>query len=360
MGDRVLNQLPVDPGTNGESARRDTSAPSKPSGQLMTMPILVLNMGGEMIYILEQRLQAQKVPSDKCKKVLNDVVCVMHDSRFVQELFRPQAMYSMQAARPIFDRLAQASIMRLNQASMDRLFDLMTMVFKYEVMACTSPTDLVDITQNHFEGFRRLAGSDPSVHLLDACAQKLEETYSKMSLADLNATRQALCCALQDRKVRTTTLLQKKMQDRDGSIVVPSVGTLPAGANKPGSVRYFTKGKEVRRDQHAVVSAENWFTGVGKSRSRLGTNMFNEKHKVPLQLFAQRDEGRLTVTCSNLAGEVLGQFTDMSPARKLSALTALIHERVPPPPVSCWQLVLPNATCPDDSQLNTTDRKSVV
>lgn len=30
-----------------------------PSGQLMTMPLLIVNMGGEMVYILEQRLQAR-------------------------------------------------------------------------------------------------------------------------------------------------------------------------------------------------------------------------------------------------------------------------------------------------------------
>ena len=32
------------------------------------MPILIINMGGEMVYILEQRLHAQSVPSDKSKR----------------------------------------------------------------------------------------------------------------------------------------------------------------------------------------------------------------------------------------------------------------------------------------------------
>jgi hypothetical protein len=35
----------------------------------LVMPIIVLNMGGEMIYILNQRLQAQAVADDKSKKV---------------------------------------------------------------------------------------------------------------------------------------------------------------------------------------------------------------------------------------------------------------------------------------------------
>ncbi len=30
-----------------------------------TMPLLVINMGGEMLYILEQRLRAQSIPEEK-------------------------------------------------------------------------------------------------------------------------------------------------------------------------------------------------------------------------------------------------------------------------------------------------------
>lgn len=33
-----------------------------------TLPFLFLNLSGEMIYILDQRLRAQKVPTDKANK----------------------------------------------------------------------------------------------------------------------------------------------------------------------------------------------------------------------------------------------------------------------------------------------------
>jgi hypothetical protein len=76
------------------------------SGSLMTMPILIVNMGGEMVYILSQRLQAQKIPEAKSQKVLCDVVRTMYYPRFIEELFKPQDMYSIQSTRQIFDRLA--------------------------------------------------------------------------------------------------------------------------------------------------------------------------------------------------------------------------------------------------------------
>lgn len=81
-----------------------------------------------MLYILEQRLQAQKVGEDKADRVLQDVVSTLFSEQFVEELFKPSKLYSNAATRQIFDKLAHSSIMRLNESSMDKLYDLMTMV----------------------------------------------------------------------------------------------------------------------------------------------------------------------------------------------------------------------------------------
>ena len=89
-------------------------------GALHTMPLLVINMGGEMVYILEQRLTAQNVPADKSSRVLQDVIRTMYNPKFISELFRGQEVYSMHSTRQIFDRLAHSSIMRLNESSMDK------------------------------------------------------------------------------------------------------------------------------------------------------------------------------------------------------------------------------------------------
>ena len=141
------------------------------------MPILIINMGGEMVYILEQRLHAQNVPVDKSKRgrrrpipgsamrarltvvhaaraVLQDVIRTMYNPKFLTELFRSQDVYSLASTRQIFDRLAHSSIMRLNQSSMDKLFDLMTMGFKYQLLVCTHPRELLHVTLNHLRQLR--------------------------------------------------------------------------------------------------------------------------------------------------------------------------------------------------------------
>lgn len=52
---------------------------------------------------------------------MHDIVGTMFNKRFMEELFKPQDTYSKKAMRTVFDRLAHASIMRLNSASMDKV-----------------------------------------------------------------------------------------------------------------------------------------------------------------------------------------------------------------------------------------------
>lgn len=52
---------------------------------------------------------------------MHDITATMFNKRFMEELFKPQELYSKKAMRTVFDRLAHASIMRLNAASMDKV-----------------------------------------------------------------------------------------------------------------------------------------------------------------------------------------------------------------------------------------------
>nr|XP_027231109.1 protein OSCP1-like [Penaeus vannamei] len=85
----------------------------------------------------------------------------MLNRRFVDELFKPQELYSRAALREVFDRLAHASIMRLNTPSMDKLYDLMVMAMKHQVLLAPHPRDLLLLTLNHLDALRGFATATP-------------------------------------------------------------------------------------------------------------------------------------------------------------------------------------------------------
>ena len=106
----------------------------KKSPYMHALPFIIISLGGEMIYILDQRLRSQEVAAQRSQKVLQDIVKTMLSKKFIEEVFRPQAMYSLVETRQIFIRLAHSSIMRLNESSMQKLFDLMLMGIKLQTV----------------------------------------------------------------------------------------------------------------------------------------------------------------------------------------------------------------------------------
>nr|KAF6383105.1 organic solute carrier partner 1 [Pipistrellus kuhlii] len=170
-----------------------------------TLPLLFLNLGGEMLYILDQRLRAQNIPGDKARRVLHDIVLTMFNKSFIEELLKPQELYSKKALRTIYDRLAHASIMRLNQASMDKLYDLMTMALKYQVLLCPRPKDVLLVTYNHLDAIKGLIHDNPPLlHLVDETFRQLIEVYGCLSAGEFQLIRQTLLTFFQDLHIRYT------------------------------------------------------------------------------------------------------------------------------------------------------------
>ncbi|KAI5947067.1 protein OSCP1 isoform X4 [Manis javanica] len=263
-----------------------------------TLPLLFLNLGGEMLYILDQRLRAQNIPGDKARKdewtevdrkrVLNDIISTMFNRKFMEELFKPQELYSKKALRTVYDRLAHASIMRLNQASMDKLYDLMTMAFKYQVLLCPRPKDVLLVTFNHLDAIKGFIRDSPTIlHQVDETFRQLTETYGGLSAGEFQLIRQTLLIFFQDLHIRVSIFLKDRVQNSSGRFVLPVSGPVPWGTEVPGLIRMFNnKGEEVKNVEfkhggnYVTASKEGSFELYGDRGLKLGTNMYSANRSV--------------------------------------------------------------------------------
>ncbi len=63
--------------------------------------------------------------------VLNDIASTMFNKKFIHEIFlKHTPLYSKKVLRAMFDRLAHASIMRLNAGSMDKVRKIISQLVK--------------------------------------------------------------------------------------------------------------------------------------------------------------------------------------------------------------------------------------
>ena len=179
------------------------------------MPFLFVNMGGEMAYILEQRLQAQNVGDEKSTKVLCDIVAVMLSKSYLDELFEPQEMMTRQGLRQFFEQIAHSSVMRLNEASMDKLFDLMLMAVKYQFLLCKEPSELVLLTMNHLDGMKTIFKDHPNIlEHIDYANTLLMDHFGDTPLWQMSIIRSELLNFLHGARVKVSLMLRERQIGR--------------------------------------------------------------------------------------------------------------------------------------------------
>ena len=93
--------------------------------------------------------------------------------------------------------------MRLNESSMEKLLDLMTMALKYQFLRCSCGEDILDVALNHVMAIKQISQSNPEIlNLVLQAELLLHEAYDTMSMFDFRELRQQLALFFQDRKVK--------------------------------------------------------------------------------------------------------------------------------------------------------------
>ncbi|CAM9631622.1 unnamed protein product, partial [Chrysoparadoxa australica] len=198
------------------------------------MPLLLLNMGGEMVYILHQRLSAQSIAGEKANRVLVDVVSALLSEKFLKGLFIPQAVPGDEAIREICSSLAHSSIMCLNATSMGKLYDLMRMGVKYQLQRSSCPQQALRVTLNHIESLRDLALSPTVERLVDAAVDKVISVYGSLDNGAWLGLWQAMLKFFQGCRIKVSLFLQNNIQRMDATILWRPTGPIPKGSDLPG------------------------------------------------------------------------------------------------------------------------------
>jgi len=248
---------------------------------LFAMPIVMANLGAEMVYILEQRLKAQQIPDEKGNKVLNDVVLTMFNHNFYTEVFRPQEAYNIGSTRQVFDRLAHSSIMRLSTASMDKLYDLMLMGLKYQLLCCRQPKDILQITLTHLQNVKAIVKDAATQAQVEDVIQKVTSLYSGFTRQSWCQLRATLARFLKDKRVKVSLFLQEGIQGADGKILLPL--PLPQNPNdpQPGTVKlYNPSGSPVATNSIRLASVEVDTSDFHCHPHPLGANLY-DKSRAP-------------------------------------------------------------------------------
>lgn len=142
------------------------------------------------------------------------------DQKFIEQLVSPhpsQTVLTIQQCRILLTDIACCSLMRLDITSMDKLWDLMVMLFKWQIFhANDDPKKLLDITFRHMDGIGKLLPEMRKTLLIDAAKRRLMEHWDTQT----HVARCDIMCSikqwLQVFHVKISILIRLGFQRADG------------------------------------------------------------------------------------------------------------------------------------------------
>ncbi|XP_029032818.2 protein OSCP1 [Osmia bicornis bicornis] len=184
---------------------------------LCATPILYLNMGGEMLYVLRQRLKAQGINVDKTIQVLDDVTAALLNPKILSCIFEEKPLTEIPVLRPTLECVVLSSIMKLDKNSMNKLFDLMIMMVKYQLTAVTGPVEVILSTLNHTDAMRDMVSHPDAQRCAGLVHQMIVDFYGTFTLEEIWNARNCCLKELEPYCIRVSILLRLGLQNDDGS-----------------------------------------------------------------------------------------------------------------------------------------------
>mmetsp|Transcript_7338 Transcript_7338/g.7552 ORF Transcript_7338/g.7552 Transcript_7338/m.7552 type:complete len:407 (+) Transcript_7338:241-1461(+) len=241
------------------------------------MPLILLNMAGELVYILDRRLNDQGADHGTIHTVLEDLTKAL----LTDELLKLRHLVSFDETVQIFISILLTTPMRLPKPSMEALFELIIAIFKHQILNCQSPNHYLIVTQNHLKTMRQSLQSPEMNDLIQNTIDRVQQTYEPLTTADWRHLQEYILGYLGNHKMKKIEVLMKhNQQTADGLLVIDNGGQLPEGGEVPGAIRFYeggvvtkTKIFENMLSSSCTVRLENT-----DDVCAVGTNIWNEDH----------------------------------------------------------------------------------
>lgn len=153
--------------------------------------------------------------------VLRDLTRVLFDEKLIVQLINPhpcQHILTVQQCRILLTDIACCSLMRLDITSMDKLWDLMIMLFKWQLhMIRDSPSRLLELTFRHMDGVSKLMPEMRKTLLVDSTKRCLIEFWDTLTQDEIVELSAKLLHWTHPFNVKISILIRTGFQRNDGS-----------------------------------------------------------------------------------------------------------------------------------------------
>ncbi|KAH8320900.1 hypothetical protein KR067_011894 [Drosophila pandora] len=177
-----------------------------------------------MLYVIDQRLKAQNIAEDKSVQVIHDITTVMLEPKFIDSLINGSKhtnaqLLTAEHCKFMLNDIATCSLMRLDEQSMAKLWNLMTMVYKWQLFVSRHQHHLLEITFRHLEAINRLYPDAKRHMLIDFTKNTLLDFWNASGEEAQLSIYQTNQAWLQCFNTKISLLIRLGFQAMDGSFI---------------------------------------------------------------------------------------------------------------------------------------------
>ena len=145
--------------------------------------------------------------------------------------------------------LAHSSIMRLNSTSMNKLFELMLMTLKLQILRTRYPEEIYQIVLNHFicviEIMKTVDPNDNNlINMVNNSKENFLKIYGELNPYDYIILKSVVLRFLQGKNVKVSIFIQENLQDSNSILYLPMNEVSPPFVGKVGKVKDKVKNTE--------------------------------------------------------------------------------------------------------------------
>ena len=145
------------------------------------------------------------------------------------------------------------------------------MVFKYQLVLCNSPLDLLEITINHFDSVMKICQNDQVKQLVQTAKFTFINHYKNhINCWQMQMIRYDILTFVQDIKTKVSIFFRDGIQENNGSFVIKPEGVVSCQCQVPGEIRYFNDEKEISLIEKFTSGCNYVFSD---EKTTLGMNM---------------------------------------------------------------------------------------
>ena len=178
--------------------------------------------------------------------------------------------------------------MRLNPTSMSKLFELMLMTFKLELVRSRYPEEIYQITLNHLESIKEIiikedaSKNKENLKTVNDVITNFKNIYSKLSIYDYIILKSTLLRFLQGKNVKVSIFISDKLQSQNNILFLPMNEIAPPLVGKPGEVKIYDENGKSSEDYFELKLTKFYKKNNNNERNKnfctdLGLNMFSDK-----------------------------------------------------------------------------------